>query len=90
VVVTRCCCQSIYEPGKRHWLKIKKDYLADGTMADTADLVVLGAYFGTGGKGNHQSIELRLCLRGFDTVFTDRAFVICDATIYFLTTLTVI
>jgi len=49
-----CCslsCQSTYEPGKRHWLKIKKDYLADGTMADTADLVVLGAYFGTGSKG---------------------------------------
>lgn len=45
-------CQSVYEPGKRHWLKIKKDYLADGTMADTADLVVLGAYFGTGGKGS--------------------------------------
>ena len=44
-------CQSVYEPGKRHWLKIKKDYLADGTMADSADLVVLGAYFGTGSKG---------------------------------------
>jgi len=43
--------QSKYEPGKRHWLKIKKDYLADGTMADSADLVVLGAYFGTGSKG---------------------------------------
>ena len=47
------CFQSIYEPGKRHWLKIKKDYLADGTMADTADLVVLGAYFGTGSKGQY-------------------------------------
>merc|ERR1712168_1551656 len=21
---------SIYEPGKRHWLKVKKDYLAEG------------------------------------------------------------
>ena len=30
---------------------MKKDYLADGAMADTADLVVLGAYFGTGNKG---------------------------------------
>ena len=43
--------QTIYEPGKRHWLKVKKDYLADGAMADTADLVVLGAYYGTGNKG---------------------------------------
>jgi len=48
--------QSTYEPGKRHWLKIKKDYLADGTMADTADLVVLGAYFGTGGKGMYSCV----------------------------------
>ena len=43
--------QGEYEPGKRHWLKVKKDYLAEGAMADTADLVVLGAYFGTGNKG---------------------------------------
>lgn len=40
--------KSIYEPGKRHWLKMKKDYLDEGSMADTADLVVLGAYYGTG------------------------------------------
>ena len=40
--------KSIYEPGKRHWLKMKKDYLDSGSMADTADLVVLGAYYGTG------------------------------------------
>jgi len=33
---------STYEPGKRHWLKVKKDYLAEGSMADSADLVVLG------------------------------------------------
>lgn len=39
--------ESTYEPGKRHWLKVKKDYLFDGAMADTADLVVLGAWFGT-------------------------------------------
>jgi ATP-dependent DNA ligase len=43
--------QSIYEPGKRHWLKVKKDYLYGGAMADSADLVVLGAWFGTGQKG---------------------------------------
>lgn len=48
----------IYEPGKRHWLKIKKDYLEQGTMADSADLVVLGAYFGSGNKGGIMSIFL--------------------------------
>ena len=42
----------MYEPGKRHWLKVKKDYLAGGSMADTADLIVLGAYYGTGNKGS--------------------------------------
>ena len=41
----------MYEPGKRHWLKVKKDYLEGGAMADTADLIVLGAYYGTGNKG---------------------------------------
>ena len=30
---------------------MKKDYLEEGSMADTADLVVLGAYYGTGNKG---------------------------------------
>lgn len=49
---------SIYEPGKRHWLKVKKDYLAGGAMADTADLVVLGAYYGTGNKGGIMSTLL--------------------------------
>ncbi|XP_021375504.1 DNA ligase 3-like [Mizuhopecten yessoensis] len=48
----------IYEPGKRHWLKIKKDYLEQGTMADSADLVVLGAYFGSGNKGGIMSVFL--------------------------------
>ena len=43
----------MYEPGKRHWLKVKKDYLAGGSMADTADLIVLGAYYGTGNKGTY-------------------------------------
>ncbi|OQR77067.1 DNA ligase 3-like [Tropilaelaps mercedesae] len=47
--------------GKRHWLKVKKDYLEDGMMADSADLVVLGAYFGTGNKGGIMSIFLMGC-----------------------------
>jgi DNA ligase-3 len=50
--------KSIYEPGKRHWLKMKKDYLEEGTMADSADLVVLGAYYGTGNKGGMRSVFL--------------------------------
>nr|CAD7588747.1 unnamed protein product [Timema genevievae] len=52
---------SIYEPGKRHWLKIKKDYLFGGSMADSADLVVLGAWFGTGQKGGMMSVFLMGC-----------------------------
>ncbi|VDN97993.1 unnamed protein product [Rodentolepis nana] len=48
----------IYEPGKRHWIKIKKDYLGEGAMADSADLIVLGAYFGTGKKGGLASVFL--------------------------------
>ncbi|CAF3243885.1 unnamed protein product [Rotaria socialis] len=51
----------MYEPNKRHWLKVKKDYLMDGTMADTADLVVLGAYYGTGKKGGLMSVFLLGC-----------------------------
>lgn len=43
--------QGSYEPGKRHWLKVKKDYLNEGAMADTADLVVLGAFYGKGSNG---------------------------------------
>lgn len=51
----------VYEPGKRHWLKVKKDYLLQGKMADSADLVVLGAYFGTGNKGGMMSVFLMGC-----------------------------
>eukprot|EP01132_Coremiostelium_polycephalum_P009372 gene9372-11513_t len=40
---------SEYEPGCRHWIKIKKDYLQG--MADSADLLVLGGYYGTGSYG---------------------------------------
>ncbi|CAL4149328.1 unnamed protein product, partial [Meganyctiphanes norvegica] len=52
---------SVYEPGKRHWLKVKKDYLNDGAMADTADLVVLGGWYGTGKKGGIMSSFLMGC-----------------------------
>ena len=52
-----------YEIAKRshNWLKVKKDYLLGGTMADTADLVVLGAYFGEGQKGGMMSVFLMGC-----------------------------
>ncbi|XP_065709119.1 DNA ligase 3 [Patagioenas fasciata] len=53
--------KSNYEPGKRHWLKVKKDYLNEGAMADTADLVVLGAFYGQGSKGGMMSIFLMGC-----------------------------
>ncbi|VDK79427.1 unnamed protein product [Litomosoides sigmodontis] len=49
---------TMYEPGKRHWLKMKKDYLKEGDMADTADLIVLGAFYGTGNKGGTMSVFL--------------------------------
>ena len=39
------------------FLQVKKDYLEGGAMADTADLVVLGAYYGTGSKGGHASLN---------------------------------
>eukprot|EP00741_Cyanophora_paradoxa_P004236 tig00000789_g4113.t1 len=48
--------ESTYEPNKRHWWKLKKDYLEG--MADTCDLVCLGAYFGKGSKGGMLSIFL--------------------------------
>ena len=40
---------------------MKKDYLESGSMADTADLVVLGAYYGTGNKGGMRSAFLMGC-----------------------------
>ena len=50
-----------YEPGKRRWLKMKRDYLDGGAMADSADLVVLGGYFGTGKMGGKISVFLMGC-----------------------------
>ncbi|XP_048822618.1 DNA ligase 3 [Lagopus muta] len=71
-MITRVICEGLeglvlkdikgnYEPGKRHWLKVKKDYLNEGAMADTADLVVLGAFYGKGSKGGMMSIFLMGC-----------------------------
>ncbi len=42
---------SIYQAGSRGWLwiKLKKDYQSE--MADTVDLVVVGAFYGKGKRG---------------------------------------
>ena len=53
--------------------QMKKDYLEEGAMADTADLVVLGAYYGTGNKGKVNLIRslcfLFVCLFCFIFVY---------------------
>lgn len=54
--------EGAYEPGKRHWIKMKKDYINGGGLADSADLVVLGAYYGTGLFGGVKSIYLMGCM----------------------------
>ncbi len=46
---------STYDPNQRHWIKMKKDYLG---MADTADLIVLGANYGTGRMGGLMSVYI--------------------------------
>lgn len=46
--------KSTYDPAQRHWNKIKKDYLEG--MADSADLLVLGANYGTGKMGGLMSV----------------------------------
>jgi DNA ligase-3 len=60
---------TIYEPGKRRWLKVKKDYLLQGSIADTADLVILGCNYGTGKLGNYYSIFLVGCYDGSNNVW---------------------
>eukprot|EP01059_Diplonema_ambulator_P013887 TRINITY_DN24584_c0_g1_i8.p1 TRINITY_DN24584_c0_g1~~TRINITY_DN24584_c0_g1_i8.p1 ORF type:complete len:731 (+),score=226.56 TRINITY_DN24584_c0_g1_i8:37-2193(+) len=51
--------KSPYAPGSRKWIKLKKDYLKG--MADTSDLVVLGANWGTGTLGGLLSVFLMGC-----------------------------
>ena len=52
---------SKYEPGMRHWLKVKKDSIHGGAMADTMDLVVLGSWYGNGKNGGKLSVFLMGC-----------------------------
>lgn len=73
--------QGSYEPGKRHWLKVKKDYLNEGAMADTADLVVLGAFYGKGSNGvKKQTLKHLLFLHGADLQETSGCLVCSDST----------
>lgn len=63
---------SIYEPNARHWLKLKRDYIHG--MADSADLYVLGAYFGTGNKGGLMTVKFFFWLnflKMHSTIFFD-------------------
>lgn len=58
-----------YVPGKRQWLKIKKDYLYEGKYVDTADLVVLGAWFGNDHEANLMTRFLMGCYDEDNGVF---------------------
>ena len=61
--------EGVYAPNKRHWLKLKVDYLGSGQMADSADLVILGAYEGKGRHGGTYSTFLMGCLDTDNSVF---------------------
>ncbi|EGC32964.1 hypothetical protein DICPUDRAFT_81260 [Dictyostelium purpureum] len=50
---------SIYEPGARHWIKVKKDYIKG--MADSADLIAIGGYYGSGSFGGLVTVFLMAC-----------------------------
>ncbi|KAK5581379.1 hypothetical protein RB653_001411 [Dictyostelium firmibasis] len=50
---------SEYEPGCRHWIKIKKDYIQG--MADSADLIAVGGYYGSGSMGGLVTVFLMVC-----------------------------
>jgi DNA ligase 3 len=54
--------QGVYEVGKRNWIKIKKEYLNEGNMCESVDLVVLGAYYGVGKNCGTPSVFLMGCL----------------------------
>ena len=53
-----------YEPGKRRWFKLKRDYIVGANRAESVDLAVLGAYHGRGAKGGMLSAFLMGCRDG--------------------------
>lgn len=55
------CVNSCYLPGKRRWLKLKRDYFINS--ADSADLIILGAWYGTGRLRGLLSVFLVGCQR---------------------------
>ncbi|ADD73729.1 DNA ligase [Lymantria xylina nucleopolyhedrovirus] len=61
---------SPYAPNKRRWFKMKREHLCDGSLIDTLDLVVLGAYYGTGRNSRKLSVFLMGCLNREYNVWT--------------------
>ena len=55
--------ESSYEPSKRStgWLKLKKDYWSNQDEPDSLDLIVVGAYKGSGKLKDYYTSFLMAC-----------------------------
>ncbi len=69
LVIKNAGPESIYQAGARGWLwiKLKRDYRAE--LADTLDLVVIGALYGRGRKGGNLSSFLMAVYDDVNDVF---------------------